>query len=130
KSWKQASLWSGQNHIGLGIALTFALGVFLNLSLVTLSLPSLLKMLLGVESVFSKSPAAMLNSTFFAAIFGLTYLCVDPIVKTVYTLRCFYGESLQSGADLKADLRRFSAAPGQLAALVMILFSLACAPAA
>src|SRR5262249_53292125 len=37
-------------------------------------------------------------------------LCVDPLVKAVYTLRCFYGESLKTGADLKADLSQLFAA--------------------
>jgi hypothetical protein len=64
-------------------------------------------MLLGIESVFSQSPAAMLNTTFLAAMCALTYLCVDPVIKTIYELRCFYGGSLQSGEDLKAELKPF-----------------------
>jgi hypothetical protein len=54
----------------------------------------------------------MLNTTFFATAFWLTYLCVDPIAKAVYVLRCFYGESLRSGEDLKAELRNFQATGG------------------
>ena len=130
RAWKQTALWTWQNHIGLIIALVFGVCVFLNWAMVAFSVPSLLKMLFGVESSFSKSPAAMLNTTFLATIFGLTYLCVDPILKTVYALRCFYGESLQSGEDLKADLKRFTVTPQHLAAALVISISLSCGFAA
>ena len=107
KSWRQATLWPRQNHIILAIMLAFAFCVFFNWATVCLTLPQLGKMLFGIESGFTKSPFAMLNTTFFAAMCGLTYLCVDPILKTVFALRCFYGESLQSGEDLKAELKTF-----------------------
>jgi hypothetical protein len=89
--------------------------------MVCLSLPRLLKMMLGVDSVYAQSPWSMLNTTFFAALFGLTYLCVDPIIKAVYVLRCFYGESLKSGEDLMAELKGF-AASAKIAATVLIIF--------
>jgi uncharacterized membrane protein len=53
--------------------------------------------------------------------FGLTYLCVDPILKTLYTLRCFYGESLESGEDLKAELKEFVATFSKAAAAVLLV---------
>lgn len=102
---RQAALWPGQNHVLLLILFAFALCVFLNWCVVAYALPALAKMLFGIETVFTRSGVSALNTTFFAAMFGLTYLSVDPILKTVYTLRCFYGESLESGADLKAELR-------------------------
>jgi hypothetical protein len=89
-----------------------------------LMLPQLLKTLFGVESVFTLSPYAMLNSTFFAGMCGLTYLCVDPILKAFYTLRCFYGESLESGEDLKSELKPFTAPARRLAMLSAILMAL------
>ena len=124
KSWKQAALWPRQNHLILAILAAFGLYVFLNWVTVCLVLPQLFKMLFGIESSFTKSPFSMLNTTFFAAMSGLTYLCVDPILKTIYALRCFYGESLKSGEDLKAELKPFAAAPQALAAALVILISL------
>src|SRR5882724_476416 len=121
KSWKQAVLWPRQNNLALAIMLAFAFCVFLNWATVCIMLPGLLKMLLGIESAFSKSPLAMLNTTFFAGMFGLTYLSVDPVLKTVYALRCFYGEALQTGEDLKAELRTFAAASQGLAVVLIIL---------
>lgn len=110
KSWQQATLWPRQNHLVLAIASAFAFCVFLNWVSAGIMLPGLLKMLLGIETDFARSPWALLNTTFFAGMAGLTYLCVDPVMKTIYALRCFYGEALQSGEDLKAELKPFSAA--------------------
>jgi hypothetical protein len=80
-------------------------------------------MLFGVESTFTRSGLSMLNTTFLAVMFGLTYLSVDPILKAVYALRCFYGESLQSGEDLRAELGRFTQAARQIAACVLVVLS-------
>jgi hypothetical protein len=122
RAWRQMLLWPEQNHVILIILGAFGFCVLLNLVTVCLFLPQLLKMFLGIESVYTQSPASMLNSTFVAAMFGLTYLCVDPIVKTVYLLRCFYGESLQTGEDLKAELRQFTfSARAAVVGLILVL---------
>src|SRR6185437_16020621 len=70
KSWQQAALWPKQNNYALGILFLFGLYVFLNWTAFCVTLPQLVKMLFGVESVFTKSPYAMLNTTLFAAMFG------------------------------------------------------------
>jgi uncharacterized membrane protein len=127
KSMRQAALWPRQNHAMLLILLGFAFLVFLNLAIFCFALPSLWKMLFGVESVFTRSGINLLNTTFFAAMFGLTYLCVDPIAKTVYMLRCFYGESLESGEDLKVELKQFALQARPIAAALVLLLSLASA---
>jgi len=63
-------------------------------------------MLLGIPSIFTQAPWAAMNSTLTAGVAALTYLCCDPLLKALYALRCFYGESLGSGQDLRAELRR------------------------
>ena len=127
KSWKQATLWPGQNHIALAIMAGFGFYVFLNWVVTGLTLPHLIKMLFGIESVFTRSAFSLLNTTFFAGMLGLTYLCVDPILKTVYVLRCFYGGSLESGEDLRAELNSAVAASQPMAAIVVLLLGLFCA---
>lgn len=112
KSCRQAALWPRQNVFALLIFAGFGLYIYWNWSIVCFTLPELFKMLFGVESKFTKSPFSLFNSTFGAAMFGLTYLCADPILKAYYALRCFYGESLQSGEDLKADLSILAANDG------------------
>ena len=124
KSWRQAALWPMQNNIAVAVLAGFAFYVFLNWAVVCLTLPQLLKMLFGMQSVFTQSPWSMLNSTFFAAMFGVTYLCVDPIIKAFYTLRCFYGESLESGEDLKAELKPFIAGAQKIAAAILVFLAI------
>ena len=130
KSWKQATLWPGQNHLVLAIMAGFGFYVFLNWVVTGLMLPHLIKMLFGIESVFTRSTFSLLNTTFFAAMAALTYLCVDPILKTLYALRCFYGESLKSGEDLRAELNACAvSSPPVAATLVLLLLLLGAAPA-
>ena len=121
EAWAHARLWPGQNHQVLSIFLIFGLLVWLNLLSGVVFIPQLLRALFGVESVFTRSPHALFNTTLVLALFALTYLCVDPVLKTVYALRCFHGQSLRSGQDLKAELRRFAAwAKAPAAALVVL----------
>jgi hypothetical protein len=127
RSFRQSVIWPGQNHVILFYLGAFGFCIFLNLVTVCFALPYLLKMLLGIESVYTQSPLSMLNTTFFAAMFSLTYLCVDPLIKTVYLLRCFYGESLQSGEDLSAELKALTLSAGRISASLLLLLFLACA---
>jgi hypothetical protein len=120
-SARQAWLWPGQNHALLGVLLVFGLVVFLNWGMVCYLAPVLAKALLGIESAFTRHDLSVLNSTFLAAVAGLTYLSVDPLAKAAYALRCFYGESLTSGEDLRSELRRF-ALTGRRLAVVLVLW--------
>src|SRR5688572_8078233 len=119
-AWKQAVLWPWANHIMLGVLLLFGLFVLMNWITAFLFVPALIRMLLGIETVFSRSPGSMINSTSFMAAFWMAYLCVDPIVKAAYVLRCFYGEARRSGEDLKAELRQ-TMVPAR--ALVVVLMT-------
>src|SRR5438093_1559439 len=123
KSLKQTRLWPGQNHLLLGLLLLFGLVVTLDLAVGLVTIPSLIKMLFRIGTEFARSRWSFLNTTFMATVCGLTYLCLDPLLKAAYLLRCFYGESLLTGDDLQAELRPFaptarSAATGLLLVLV------------
>ncbi len=98
----------------------------LNIGMAVLLLPWLLKILFDVDTIFSISRIHILNNTFFAVVCGLSYLCLDPLMKASYCLRCFYGESLQTGEDLKVELRS-CARPGPIITLLLAIF-LAFAP--
>jgi hypothetical protein len=119
---QQAQLWPRQNHLLLGALLVFGLVVFLDVAIGLATIPALLKMFFGIETAFTRSFWAVLNTTFVATAGALTYLCLDPLVKAVYLLRCFYGESLHTGEDLRAELRRF--VPGVGAAAMVLLVAL------
>ncbi len=121
---RQSRLHPRQNLGVLGILAGFSLLVFINWASVCYLLPRLIKLLFGIESVFTRGWLSMLNTTFLVVILGLTYLSIDPITKAVYVLRCFYGQSVQSGEDLKAELRSFMAT-----AVTVCLLLVACATA-
>lgn len=104
RSGEQSSLFPRQNHVVLLVLSLFGLFVFLNMAAVLTLAPHLVQTLLGVETVFTRAGTSMFNTTFLAVTMGMTYLAVDPLVKTAYALRCYYGDSLRTGEDLKADL--------------------------
>ncbi len=104
KSWKLASLWPAQNHRLILVLLLFSVVVFLNVAVVIFFIPQMIHTLFGVESAFTMSPIQALNTTFLTVVCGVTYLLVNPLMKTIYVLRCFYGESVHSGADLASEL--------------------------
>jgi Domain of unknown function (DUF4129) len=136
RSWRQMTLWPMQNHTVITLFVLFGVFVFANLFTALLGVPFLMKTLLGIESVFTRSPWAAMNGTLLAAQIALTYLCLDPVVKAAFVLRCFYGESLRTAQDLRAEFRLFrsfrAVARGKalLAALVVVTSTLCLAQGA
>jgi hypothetical protein len=102
---RQSHLWVAPNHTFLLVWKAFLIFAFINWVIAALLLPFLAKMLLGIESPFTKSPISMLNTTLFAVVTALVYLSTDPWHKAVYVLRCFYGQSLRTGYDLRGELK-------------------------
>jgi len=62
-----------------------------------------------------------LNTTFWIVALGIAYLLLDPIIKTTYALRCFYGSALESGEDLGSELRQILAGGQKLAAGLLVV---------
>ena len=123
KAWSQARLWPRQNHILMSIFFIFGLVVFLNVAGAIYILPHLVKKYLGIESVFTLSGFHMINTTFWVTTIGISYLCLNPLVRTVYALRCFYGSAIHSGDDLKIGLKGLVA--GRTAAVIgLVVFAL------
>jgi hypothetical protein len=119
RSWKQACFAPTQNHSALSMLGLFGMFVFFNIAIAMLVTPRLLKMLAGVETPFTLSIWSSFNTTFLAAAMGITYLCLDPLIKAMYTLRCFYGESRTTGEDLRVTLKSFHAT----ALALLVLFA-------
>jgi hypothetical protein len=115
-AWRQSKLWPRQNHLLIAIFWIFGGVIFLNLALTAYMIPQMAKTLFGIDSIFTLSGIRMiLNTTFWIAILGTTYLCLDPFIKTVYVVRCFYGSALKSGEDLKKELNHLMAGAKKLA---------------
>jgi len=90
-----------------GLLMLLSFGAWLNVAIACIVLPQLIRMLTGYESVFSRSGESYFeNRLFFLMTTGLTWLFFDPFVQAVYCLRCFQGDSVETGEDLRAGLRR------------------------
>lgn len=79
--------------------------LFLNLAAVVCALPYLLHSFLGIETLFTISGRYIFNTTFLASVTALTFLALDPLLKVAYVLRCFYGEAITTGKDLRIALQ-------------------------
>jgi hypothetical protein len=122
-AWQQAQTWPGQNHLTIVLLSLFWIMLIPAIAATLYLLPHLLHMLFGVDSIFVQSNQHMLNTTFWAVVFLVSMLLLDPLVKSVYVLRCFYGVSLSSGADLRVDLRRIQKSAVRLLICGLVLSS-------
>lgn len=117
---RQAGVWPGQNITLAIILVLLAFMLWLNAMVAVGILPWLLKLLLGVETVFTQSGGlAVFNTTFWGTTVVLAGLVLDPLVKMIYTLRSFYGEARRDGADLLAELTLVRRSAGILAAMIL-----------
>jgi hypothetical protein len=125
----QATLWPGQNYLGLLLLALVALCAWINLAMAFYAVPWLAHTLLGIENLFGFSGWWFLNTTFLASITGLAWLAVDPLVKAFYTLRVFHGRARRTGEDVRVDFRLARRARGSLrAAVALVLLAASVAP--
>jgi len=105
------------------LLLLLSLAAMLNLALSCVILPHLVRMLTGYESAFTRGGESFfLNRLFLLFVLAATWLLMDPFVQAVYCVRCFDRESVETGEDLRAGLRRIRATiakSGTAAALVV-----------
>ncbi len=113
--------WPVQNHFALAIFVFLGGILFINMGFTLFIIPHLLKSLLGLETIYTISGIHLLNTTYLAVVAGLSYLLLDPLVKTLYALRCFYADSVRTGEDLLSELRRLKSAAGTGKALTCVL---------
>lgn len=106
-----AALDFGQTWKLIPLLLLLLIAVAGNLALTVAMLPQLVRILTGYESVFSRSGQYFFeNPLFFVFVLVLAWLFFDPFVQAVYCVRCFHGESRETGEDVRAGLRLIRAA--------------------
>ncbi|HEV3199257.1 MAG TPA: DUF4129 domain-containing protein [Bryobacteraceae bacterium] len=121
KARKLAVVEAGQSWALLPLFAFLHLLITVNLAIVLALLPRLVRMLTGYESAFSRSGSYFaFNPLFFLLVVAVSWIAFDPFVQAVYCVRCFRGESLETGEDLLAGLRRIRA--GVAAAAVALAF--------
>jgi len=118
KAARLASL-PGLHWSVLGIMAPLQLAVAVNLIIVIGFAPQFVRILTGHESTFSRAGVYFAaNPLFVVLVLIATWLAFDPFAQTVYTLRCFHLESLETGEDLRAELDRIRS-PLMLAAVAV-----------
>jgi hypothetical protein len=98
-----AQNWGVLSIIGLGSLLLFA-----NVLITIILLPQLGRSFLGIEGDLARLGTGIVNLTTVGVAVALTWFAVDPLLDAVYVLRCFYGEAVVTGADLRAALKKIA----------------------
>jgi hypothetical protein len=107
KAWKSCLVWQRENWFTLAIFNLLGLAVLVNVALTVVIAPMLVKLFTGYESVFTQRGPASLGIQ-LPIIFALTWLCLDPLLQAVYTVRAFKWEGLRTGEDLLVRLKRLA----------------------
>lgn len=77
-----------------------------NVALLLVAIPALSHSLLGMETVFTVGGwHAIFSTTFLVTVYGISYLLLDPLVKSIHVMRCFYGGARTTGEDLLIGLK-------------------------
>ena len=103
---RQAGLWSRQNWLLLTLTSLAGLLLFANVLISIVLVPQLGRSILGMEGDFARLGLRLLNSTTVAVAASVMWLAIDPLLDAVYVLRCFHGESLATGEDLRVAFQR------------------------
>ena len=85
-----------------GVLLIVTLGsllLFANVLATIVVLPQLARSFLGIEGDLARLGTGIVNLTTLGVAAAITWFAIDPLLDAVYTLRCFYGESVASGSD-------------------------------
>jgi hypothetical protein len=125
---QHTALWPAQAWIALSVFALLALLLFINYLATLAIVPQLLKSFFGIENSVTRYSEWVLNATVMTATAALVYLTLDVLLDAVYVLRCFYGESIANGIDLRAGLRRAMATAAVLCCLIG-MFEIRAAPA-
>jgi hypothetical protein len=121
----QAGKWIRVNWIAQAFLTLLGLLLLINYFGALFVIPQLGKSIFGLDNTLTRYSSWLLNSTGFAAVSILVYVTLDPVFSAIYVLRCFYGQSIHSGADLRARFRRIAA---QVAIVAFLLLAPAARP--
>jgi hypothetical protein len=118
-----AAFASGQNWTILAILFLLQVVTAINLTFAIALLPQLFRIVTGIETAFSRSGwVFVLNPLFPFLVMAVAWLALDPFVQAVFCVRCFRAESVQTGEDVRAGLRRIQV--GQASRPACAFFSL------
>jgi hypothetical protein len=84
--------------------------VFVNVFVLLLFLPELMKIFTGYENEWTRNAGRILNFNLFTIAVAITWFLIDPLIQSYFVVRCFYNEARTTGRDLLIRLRRVAAA--------------------
>ena len=123
-----AGMQKRQSWSVLPILFFLGLLVTVNLALALAVLPQLVRIFTGYESDFSRSGVYFIfNPLFLLSVVSISWMVFDPFTQAVFCVRCFHGESITSGEDLRAGLRALVASAVLLLLLLVPFHSAAAA---
>ncbi len=105
KAWRASLGWQRENWLVLAILNLLGLVVFADVAVTVIVAPILVRIFTGYESAFTQRGTAALSIQ-LPIILALTWICFDPLLQAVYTVRAFQWESLRTGEDLLVRLKR------------------------
>jgi len=94
----------------LSLAMAGGFLLWVNLFVLWLTAPMLLRAFFGWETSFGRIEDRMFNFPSFWVVTLTTYLCVDPLLNAMAARRVFLKESRKTGIDLLAALRMVATA--------------------
>jgi LPXTG-motif cell wall-anchored protein len=109
-AFREAGKGSGQNWAMCAFVFLLAVLLFFNFLVMIAILPQLGRTFLGIEGDLARLGLRILNVTTVSVAAALAWFVIDPLLDAVYALRVFYSESVETGGDLRAALRRMAAA--------------------
>lgn len=120
----QQSQWQFMQQIMLlALLKVAAILVYLNIVAGFLLTMTLAKSFSGSENAISMSAdgSLVMSTPVQALFFSLCYLAMNPLVKSIYVLRCFYGAARRSGADIEVRLRALRTTAATLVGMAVLL---------
>lgn len=90
------------------LSLTWLL-LFVNLLVLWIVVPLLLKSFFGVETEFTRLASRLMNATTFGVTAVVTFAALEPVSGALAAVRAFYAKALRGGEDLRSALRRIAA---------------------
>lgn len=108
-SMEQTQWCPGQNHALIAYISIFSLFIFLNIATSIYFVFYIAEVFFNIESDFSLSISTIFNTTYIFVCLALSFLVIDPLIRAVYAVRCFYSMSTKTGLDLKVRLKSISA---------------------
>jgi hypothetical protein len=121
KAAKLATRDTRLNWAVLPLLMLLQVVVAANLALTLAILPQMVRILTGFESVFSRGGMYVVqNPLFVLLVVEASWLLFDPFLQAAYCVLCFRAESMETGEDLRAALRRVRQTAPALAAVLVL----------